>query len=107
MLDFIEQLKQDAAQRQRMHVTRVYEATKATMGLLDFLDEQQIEILAIDIQGERRTPLVHIANSSKCSMFKESYKAYCMGQRKGLFGLETIWRCDLLGCRVQWTERGH
>jgi len=102
-----EQFRSEAVQRQRQYLGRVFEATKATMELLTFLDIHHYEVLGIEINGNLRTPLVHIANSLKCGHLKESYHAYTVGQRPGVHGLEIIWRADLFGCRVQWTEKGN
>jgi hypothetical protein len=55
------------------------------------------------VESARAKPIIHIALSRKCIWLKDKHAAY----KHVIANHYTTWRADILGCRLQWTERGH
>ncbi|MDR2220987.1 MAG: hypothetical protein LBE24_10500 [Methylobacillus sp.] len=86
----------------RRATERVHHQTESALTLLDWLDVEGLIALSVTIEHERR-PLVSIGLSPKCTWLKTHHKAYVHSRSPNV----VTWRCDLMGCRVQWLEGGH
>ena len=93
----------------RIHrkVRDIVETLQSIELLLSFLEREHFTVIGVEMAPDRRMPVVHIANTSRCAWLKRNHKAYNMARTYGGYGQELVWRSDMMGCRVQWIERGH
>lgn len=85
---------------------RIRHGLAAEMACMDFLEGNGFTVIKT-VNGEHAMPVIHIQTSGKCNLLKERHNALCYGYRGDADGRIKIWRADVLGCRVEWTERGH
>lgn len=86
----------------RRHAERVRRGASEALAALDWLEVEGFLPMGINIQSERR-PVIFITLSSKCAWLKDKHNAYVHSRQPGL----VIWRANILGCRVEWTEGGN
>jgi len=74
---------------------------------IDWLMVKGFTITHAQIGGDHALPVIHIQTGGLCNLFKERYNAVCYGFR-GEQGVRVdTWRAEVLGCRIEWIERGH
>lgn len=72
----------------------------------EWLKDNGFTLTLVEI-GEHAQPLIRIQTGGKCNLLKERHNAVCYGFRGDQGGRVNTWRADVLGCRVEWIERGH
>lgn len=70
---------------------------------INWLVSEGFTPLEIIVQQERRAPTVRIALSTRCAWLKKEFIAY----KHEITSTHVTWRCNVMGVRVQWIERGN
>lgn len=77
----------------------------AAQRCFDWLQAEGFDVLGLDIGGHSQ-PLILIQTCAKCAWLARTYNGYDYK----LFPLRgsraTMMRADIMGCRVEWVERG-
>lgn len=53
--------------------------------------------------GLHPQPAIEIQVCSACAGLKRNHGGHQYGWRDG----KSLWKAEIMGCRVEWTERGH
>ncbi len=91
------------SERAVRNIARLKRHIEQSAAALNWLAVEGFQPLSIVSEGERRAPILQIALSPRVALLKNSHKAW----RHSITADSTTWRADIMGCRVQWTERGH
>jgi len=84
-------------------VARLKEQAEQAIYAINWLSAEGYEPLEVIVQRERSAPVIRIALSQRAHWLKTEFGAW-----KHLISNEyTIWRCLVMGVRVQWVERGN
>lgn len=91
------------APRTARDIERIRVQAKLAMDAVTWLIAEDFQPLEIMVQKDRRTPIVRIALSPRCTWLRSEFDAY----KFELTAKHVTWRAKIMGVRVQWTERGN
>lgn len=72
----------------------------------DWLEAEGFTVLGLDV-GAHSRPLILIQTCAKCGWLARTYNAFPYKLFPVQGSRATMMRADILGCRVEWVERGH
>jgi len=97
------QMEIEIDQRARREIERIKHHAQLASKAINWLEVEGFTPLEIIVQSERRAPIVRIALSTRCGWLKREYLAY----KHEITATHVMWRCNVMGVRVQWTEQGN
>lgn len=72
----------------------------------EWLKAEGFTIIKVEI-GEHALPAIHIQTCGKCNLLKIHYNAANYKSKGDDCGRVDNWKVEIMGCRVEWVERGH
>lgn len=84
-------------------IQRLYGNVQQSMKAIEWLHAEGFEPFSIHV-GRSVKPLIRIEGCYLCRKLKHACGAYPYMMRPGPSGRETVWRVDIFGCLVEWTE---
>lgn len=87
--------------------SHIFNALIAAQRCFDWLEAEHFTVLLGTFGGNHSRPILTIETCGKCEWLKEKHGAYAYMYHPVNGVRSTRWRADLLGCRVEWEERGN
>lgn len=91
----------------KRHAIIVRQGAAQVVGALEWLLSEGFEVTSINVDVERRCPVIAIKTIGKCGWLKAEYHGAPYIIAPGRCGRSITYRAHLMGCRVQWIEGGH
>jgi hypothetical protein len=74
---------------------------------VEWLITEGFEIIGVNVDAERRCPVISIKTIGKCNWLRKNYDGAPYTIQPGRYGRTTTYRAPVMGCKVEWTEGGH
>lgn len=91
----------------KRHLMLMRLGAEQSIKALEWLHTEGFEVTGVNIDIERRCPILTIKTVGKCEWLKQECQGAPHTIQPGHLGRMTTYRASVLGCKVEWTEGGH